>query len=192
VFVSSIRRHTVAGGLRAPALPSAEIDATGKVYVVWQDCRFRTNCTSNDIVYSTTTQAGYPTWSTTARVPIDPTTSTVDHFTPGIAVDPGTSGFTTRLALAYYYYPSANCSSFTCQLDVGFVSSANGGSTWSTPTQLAGPMALSWLASTNQGRMVGDYISTSYVNGRAFPVFAVARTPGTLFDEAMYTVSGGL
>jgi hypothetical protein len=193
VLVSSIREHNVAGGLRTPPLPSAEIDAAGKVYVAWQDCRFRFNCTSNDIVISTTTQSTYPTWSSPARVPIDAVSSTVDHFIPGIAVDPGTFGSTAHVALAYYYYPSAACTSATCQLNVGFVSSANGGATWSLPTQLAGPMAIGWLASTSSGRMVGDYISTSFSGGKAHPVFAVAKTPSLgLFDEAMYTPTSGL
>jgi hypothetical protein len=189
--VASITDHAVAGGLRSPSLPSAEVDAAGKVYVAWQDCRFRSGCASNDIVYATTTQGGYPTWSGVSRIPIDPTTSAVDHFIPGLAVDPSTSGAGGRLALAYYYYPQANCTAATCQLDVGLVTSSNGGASWSAPSQLAGPMTLSSLANTNQGRMVGDYISTSYAGGAPHPVFAVAKAPsGATFDEAIYTTAG--
>jgi hypothetical protein len=190
VQVSGVARHSVAGGLRSPPLPSAEIDSAGKVYVVWMDCRFRVNCSSNDLVMSTTTQAGYPTWSPTTRIPIDATTSTVDHFIPGLAVDRGSAGATARLGLAYYFYPTAACSFSTCQLDVGYVYSHNGGSTWSLPTQLAGPTALSWIASTSQGRMVGDYISSSFTNGGVRPVFAVASAPsGGLFNESMFTTA---
>jgi hypothetical protein len=36
-----IAGHQVAGGLRTDPLPSAQIDAAGTVYVVWQDCAFR-------------------------------------------------------------------------------------------------------------------------------------------------------
>lgn len=112
----------------------------------------------------------------------------MDHFIPGLAVDRGTSGATSHLGLAYYFYPNAACSFSTCQLDVGYVFSHNGGSTWSSPTQLVGPMSLSWLASTSLGRMVGDYISSSFANGGARPVIAVASAPsGGLFDEAMFT-----
>ncbi|MFC1437005.1 sialidase family protein [Streptacidiphilus sp. N1-10] len=192
--VTTVSTYTVHGSLRSGPLPSAEIDAAGKVYVVWQDCRFRTSggaCTSNDIVMSTSTNG--TTWSTVVRIPIDATTSTVDHFIPGLAVDPTTSGSTAHLALAYYYHPVANCTAATCQLDVGYLSSTNGGSTWSTPTQLAGPMSHSWLASTTQGTMVGDYISTSFSAGTAHPVFAVATAPtGSVFHEAMYTPATGL
>jgi hypothetical protein len=103
VSVSSIRFHPVAGDLRTSPLPSAEIDAAGKVYVAWEDCRFRQHCSSNDIVFSTSSDG--VTWSDTARVPIDPVTSTVDHFIPGLAVDPTTSGTGAHLALTYYFYP---------------------------------------------------------------------------------------
>ena len=55
-------------------------------------------------------------------------------------------------------------------------------------------MTLSWLANTSQGRMVGDYISTSVLaGGRAWPTIAVAFAPsGTTFDEAMYVPTNGL
>jgi hypothetical protein len=128
------------------------------------------------------------------RIPIDATTSAVDHFIPGIGVDRSTAGASARLGLTYYFYPNRSCSAATCQLDVGFISSTNGGASWSPATQLAGPMTLSWLANSSQGRMVGDYISTSIRPGaNAFPVIAVALAPsGSSFNEAMYVPTGGL
>jgi hypothetical protein len=189
--VATIAAHPVAGSLRSPPLPSAEVDAAGQVYVVWADCRFRSNCTQNDIVMSTSMNG--TTWSAVVRVPIDATTSTVDHFIPGLAVDRETSGSTARLALTYYSYPQASCTSSTCQLEVGHIQSTNGGTSWGAPTTLAGPMSLGWLASTSQGRMVGDYISTSFVGTKAFPVFALANEPDDNgFDEAITTVAGGV
>ena len=56
-------------------------------------------------------------------------------------------------------------------------------------------MMLSWIANTSQGRMVGDYISTSVRSGaNAFPIVAVAPTApsGGIFNEAMYVPTGGL
>jgi hypothetical protein len=189
--VSSQTDHAVAGGLRTEPLPSAEIDKRGRVFVAWQDCRFRTSCGSNDIVYAIIKLSGAV--SATKRVPIDGTGSGMDHFIPGIAIDPTTGGKNTHIALTYYYYPVAGCSSTTCQLDTGFISSTDTGTTWSAPTQLAGPMTLSWLPSTTLGRMVGDYISTSYVNGKAFPAMIVANAPsGSVFDEAAYSTVTGL
>jgi hypothetical protein len=186
--VSPITVHEAGGNLRTEPLPSAEIDAAGKVYVVWQDCSFRPGCPSNDLVMTTTTESGYPTWSPPSRIPIDPTTSGIDHFIPGLAVDAATSGGTAALALAYYYYPDANCTFATCQLDVGFISSGDGGATWSPSSQIAGPMSLGWLPSTTGGWMVGDYISTSFSAGVAHPFFALAHAPsGSSFDEAIYT-----
>jgi Neuraminidase (sialidase) len=190
VVVSPLNDHTVAGGLRSDALPSAAMDAAGNIYVVWQDCSFRSNCSSNDLVMSTSTDG--TTWTSPARIPIDALASTVDHFIPGLGIDPTTSGGAAHLGLTYYYYPQANCTASTCALYVGFVSSLDGGATWSSPTPFAGPMSLSWLPSTFSGQMVADYIATSFSGGQAFGVFAVA-TPnsGSTFDEAIYTTQSG-
>ena len=191
-LVSTVREHRVAGNLRTSPLPSAEIDGAGTVYVGWQDCRFRSGCSSNDIVLSASRDG--VTWTTPRRVPIDPVASGIDHFIPGLGVDPTSSGATARLGLAFYYYRDAACSAATCQLGVGYLSSGDGGRSWSRPIRLGGPMSLSMIANTSQGRMVGDYISTSWSLGRARPVFAGARTPsgGAAFDEAIYTSSVGL
>lgn len=184
--VSNITTHDPAGNLRALPLPSAEIDGSGKVYVVWQDCRFRAGCASNDIVMSTSTTGR--TWTAPVRIPIDPTNSTVDHFIPGIAVDRTTQGNSTRIALTYYFYPNTSCTQNTCQLSVGFISSLDGGATWSVPQTLAGPMTLTNLANTSLGFMVGDYISTSFSGANAVPVFAVAGPKiGNVFNEAMFS-----
>ncbi len=153
---------------------------------MWEDCRFRPGCTGNDIVLSTSDDG--ISWSPPSRVPIDPVDSGADHFIPGLAVDPQTWGKRARLALAYYYYPVAACTAATCQLDVGFIRSPDGGTHWSDSVKLAGPMSLSWLAATSQGVMVGDYISTSFVRSQPKPFFAVARPPSNgLFHEAIYT-----
>lgn len=183
--IATISEHAVAGDLRTLPLPSAEVDGAGKVYVVWQDCRFRSGCSSNDIVMSTSTNG--TTWTSPVRIPIDTTSSGVDHFIPGIAVDRKTSGSTARLALTYYFYPNASCTQSTCKLSVGFVSSIDGGATWSAPVTLAGPMKLTDIADTSQGVMVGDYISTSFAGAKAVPVFSVANAKsGNVFDQAAY------
>ena len=176
----AINGRRVHGGLRMPQWPSADVDATGTVYVVWQDCQFRDfgarqHCTHNDIVMSTSTDGRH--WADVVRIPIDPRASSVDHFLPAIAVDPATSGSLAHLAIVYYFYPDADCNRSTCELSVGFVSSADGGSKW-TSQQLAGPFKTTWFPLTYSGYMVGDYISVSFVDGNAIPVFTVA-TEGT-------------
>jgi hypothetical protein len=172
--VSNISAHLVAGNLRVHELPSAEVDGSGKVYVVWNDCRFRSGCAQNDIVMSTSTDG--MTWSAVTRIPIDPTNSTVDHFIPGIGVDPATQGNTAHLGVTYYYYPVSNCSSTTCRLTVGYVQSTDGGANWTAPVQVQGPMKLTWLPLTSQGYMVGDYQSTSFLGGKAYPLIIIAKS----------------
>lgn len=189
VLISNVQVHGDAGGIRSGPLPSAAVDGSGNVWVVWEDCRFRAGCSTNDLVYSTS--ADGVTWSAATRVPIDDTSSTVDHFIPGIGIDPATSGATAHVGIHYYYYSQSNCTVSTCQLSVGFISSANGGSTWNAPVSVAGPMLLSWLPNSQNGLMVGDYIATAFANGVPHGVFAVATAnSGNTFNEAMYTGKG--
>jgi hypothetical protein len=121
------------------------------------------------------------------------TTSTVDHFLPGIGIDPATSGSTAHMTIVYYYYPTASCTASTCNLDVGYVTSTNGGATWTPGKKIAGPMKLAWLPVSDNGPMVADYIGMSYVNGNPFGVFANALAPtGSTLAEAMYTTKTAL
>jgi hypothetical protein len=173
-------------------LPTAEIDASGKIYLVWVDCQFEKHCSAKnggeeDLVMSTSMDG--INWSPVQLIPIDPLGSGVDHLVPGLGVDRNTSGKNAHLALTFYYH-ATNCDS-NCQFYVGFVASTDGGAHWTTKIQLAGPMPLSWLpAGRNK---VGDYISTSFCNGLAFPVFSIARAPGGgHFNEAIYTITRGL
>jgi len=191
VTIATINFHRVAGDLRTSPLPSAEIDGAGNVFVAWEDCTFEPGCPANDIVFSSSSDG--VNWSAIARVPIDAVGSGVDHFIPGLAVDKTTSGGSAHLGLSYYFYPNANCTVSTCQLDSGFISSSNGGATWGGEQPLAGPMTLTWLAFTTQGYMVGDYISTSFSGGLAYPVIAVAvaGTPTQNLSEAMFVPASG-
>jgi hypothetical protein len=188
VNVATYTSHGEAGSIRSAGLISSAVDAAGKVYVLWPDCRFRSNCSSNDIVYSTSTTG--TKWSTVKRVPIDATSSTVDHFITGAAIAPGTKGTKTHIALAYYFYPVSNCGD--CSLNVGFIQSSTAGTTWTTAETLGSPMKLTWLPQTFAGTMVADYISVGFAGGKAFPVFALAQAnTGSIFHEAIYTTAAG-
>lgn len=197
VLIANTDYHPSAASIRnGDVLPSARIDGAGNVYVVWTDCRFEPGCKANDIVLSSSSNG--LTWTAPSRIPLDPVKSMVDHFTPGLAVDPATSGSGAHLAVGYYYYPQSDCTAATCQLDVGYASSTNGGQTWSKSVQVAGPMMVTWLAPTSSGYMAGDYMGTSIAAGgmNAFPVYAAASQPtGSLLHENMYTaaepVTGG-
>jgi len=186
VGVANVNEHFVAGGIRDADLPSAAVDGDGTIYVAWADCRFRAGCQSNDIVY--TSSADGETWSDVTRVPIDDLTSPADHFLPGFGADRNSFSPNVGLAVVYYYYPQASCSSATCQLTVGFITSQDGGNSWSDPVDVGGPMALSWIANTNQGRMVGDYFATFYTDdGIPHPVFGSATPPLGMFFQSMYS-----
>jgi hypothetical protein len=174
--VDNVRSHANSGGLRTSPLPSAEIAADGTVYVAWQDCRFRAGCSANDIVFSKSSDG--VNWSDTARIPIDSVSSGADHFIPGIAVDPATSGPDTHLALTYYFYPDASCTPATCVLQAGTISSPDGGASWGGNDTVGPSMTLAQIADTSQGRMVGDYISTSFLDGGNYTtVVAIGKAP---------------
>jgi hypothetical protein len=186
VPVSGVYHNSPAGGVRAGALPSAETDGAGRVYVAWEDCRFR-GCGTNDIVLTSSSDG--VTWSSVERVPIDAIGSGIEHFVPGLGVDPATSGPGAHIGLSYHTIANPPCSVSTCDLRVGFVGSIDGGRTWSTPTELTGSMRPAWLAPTSQGYMTGDYISTSFAAGRPYPLFAAAKAPSDNLDEAIYAAS---
>jgi hypothetical protein len=64
------------------------------------------------------------------------------------------------------------------EIDAWLVQSANGGRTWTVPRKLnPQTMQIEWLAETTLGAMLGDYISVSYVKGKAVPVLAIASPP---------------
>ena len=179
------------GGLRDGfGMPTAQIDGGGKIYMVWPDCSFRSGCSTDDLVLTTSTNG--TTWTKIARIPIDPIKSTVDHFIPGIGIDRTTSGKTAHVAVTYYYYPVAACNN-SCKLYVGYTISEDGGKTWTKGKELAGPMELSWLPNSQNGLMVADYLAVAYANGNPFGVFAVAKAPSNgVFNEAMYTTKAPL
>ena len=170
---------------------SAEIDGSGKVFVAWSDCRFRKNCSSNDIVFATTVDGVH--WSAVRRVPIDGLSSNLDHLIPGIGVDTGTSGAGAHIGLAFYQV-QAGCAFADCRLQGAFISSVDGGASWSAPVPIGSQARLEWIADTTGGRFVGDYISTSFTSdGRAHPVASIGLEPaGSEFNQAIFTPTGGL
>ena len=63
-------------------------------------------------------------------------------------------------------------------LDVSLAESRDGGANWASARRLnSGSMPLRWLPDTGLGRMVGDYISTSYAGGRPIAVVSLAFAP---------------
>jgi hypothetical protein len=165
--------------MRAFSLPTAAVDRAGAVYAAWPDCRFRTNCVADDIVWSRSSAAGL--WTPVRRLPVVPRGAETKLVLPDIATDPAAAN---RLALSYYALTSSG-------LDVFLVTSKTGGRTWSKPRQLNPQrMRLTWLAETASGRMVGDYMGTVFSGTRVVAVHVQARAPraGRL-NEALYAAS---
>ncbi len=172
--------------MRAISLPSVDIDPSGTLYAVWHDCRFRPGCTANDLVLSTSTDGVL--WTPPVRIPTAAGSSAPNTFIPGLAADPTQPG---HVGVVYAYLTPGSCEQRACSLGVGFVSSTDGGATWSVPQRLSPqPVRTAWLARAQGGRMVGDYFSTSFVGGRWVPVFTLAEAPfrGRL-REAVFAAS---
>jgi hypothetical protein len=178
IRIASLEDADALTAIRAPALPSVAVDAAGKLFVAWQDGRFRDNAGVSDIVFSTSPNG--TDWTEPARIRL---TSARAYFLPAIAVDPATSGKTAHVAVAYYSMRmSPRCTTFMpgCheEIDAWLVESKNAGRTWGAARRLNGePMQVEWLADTSLGPMLGDYISVSYVRGRPVPVIALASPP---------------
>jgi hypothetical protein len=166
---------------RAFSLPSADVGADGTVYMTWMDCRLHDDCDGADLMLVRSSDGA--TWSPPTRIATGPVRANLYYALPGVAADPARAG---RLALCFYRVPA------TGGIDVYSVGSTDNGATWSSPRRL-NPESLqrSWLPDTQYGPMTGDYMSTSFVNGRAIPIVILAGAPrGNRLDEAVFaTVS---
>jgi hypothetical protein len=198
--------------MRADPSLTSGVDAEGTIYVVFPDCRFRSNCsdpnaasgcrfttdnsscTTNDLLL-TKSEDGV-IWSKPQRIPIDHVASSVDHLIAGIGVlsdpDDHERRDHVKLAVTYYYLPNGlTCQPNTCQVSAGFISSDDAGRSWHDAEKIAGPMMETWLVPTFAGEMVANYSSAVFVDGKPHGAFAIARPPDPKtgkFDEAIYAV----
>ena len=154
-------------GLRAPPLPSVEADGAGRIWATWHDCRFREACSEgNDIVLTSTIDGAV--WAPVLQVPVG--SQVRSYVLPGLGASP------TRLAVTYYSLPF-RCFA-RCQLSVRYVERQANRNAWTPPRRLTPqPIPEAWIAETTQGRMVGDYISTSWAARRFVAVWIGASMP---------------
>ncbi len=139
-----------------------------------------------------------PVFGAPIRIPIESdagaSTNTNDHFIPAIALDHTTSGAGAHVGLFYYTVPLAAClyddpfAADHCSLGVGYVSSRNGGSTWSDPTMLVTGMSPAWLPRLSGGPSFGNYlgadvVSSGPLSGNAFVAFAAAKGGNSTHQE---------
>lgn len=170
-------------GVRAPQFPTGAVDSGGTVYLAWHDCPDY-ECDGSEVLFSRSSDG--LRWSVPQALPAAPGRGGDDAFLPALGAGPGTRGAHARLAVTYY---SLRCSGVTiCSLDAFLIGSADGGRTWKLPQRLnPKTMRLEWIADTNLGRMLGDYVSTSFAGSHPVPVLALAGAPARgRFNEAIF------
>jgi hypothetical protein len=169
--------------VRAPQFVSGDVDAGGTVYLSWHDCPAY-ECAGNEIIFSRSPDG--VGWSAPQPLPAPAGRESDDAFLPALAVAPGTRGAQAQVAVTYY---SMHCASFSsCSVDAFLSRSPDGGRTWKLPERInPKTMKLGWLADSNLGRMLGDYISTSFAAGRPISVLALATAPAAgRLNEAIF------
>jgi hypothetical protein len=162
--------------LRVPPLPSVAIDGSGTIYLAWTDCRYMSDCDANGIVIAKSRDG--VSWTPPVRIPTGGRGRGVNHFLPGLTATG--KGSRAKLALAYYSAPTPTGCNYDCyaSIEAWLSISPDGGRTWRAAQRLSSEIVRSnWLADTGLGRMLGDYISTSWVAGNAIPVFPLASAP---------------
>lgn len=177
VGIAPVSAHPIRG-LRAPPLPSATVDASGRIFVVWADCSFRSLCAGNDIVLTSSTDGA--TWAPLTRLP----GVGFESFVPDIAADATTPG---RLAIVTYVVIQGSCTIGLCTMGVATTRSNDGGRTWRAPQRLdAQPMRFAWLPDAG-GRFLGDYVGIAFTRLGIVPAFPLATRPvGGLLSESMF------
>ncbi len=160
-------------GMRTGAIPSAAADPdTGELFVAWQDSRLRPG-RLNDIVVSTSTDAGR-TWRPARRVTPDRARGSVDRFTPAVAARGGT------LHVAY----RARIGDST-RVETRLVLSVDGGRSFGAELAIGPPTDLSAApeVSGRHGRLrfLGDYMGLA-VGSRA----AVVVWPAAFVSEEQF------
>jgi hypothetical protein len=173
VRIAAVDGGCAVRGFRAFALPSADVDATGRVWATWHDCE--APGASRNAVFVATSADGLQ-WN----APIAATRGR-DAVLPAIGVDAATG----RVAIAYMRSKPAG-------IDVELTVSNGAPAAWTAPRRLsAQSMPLQWMPNTTSGRMLGDYISVHYASGRPLVVWVLASEPvGSSFRQAVYATRG--
>ncbi len=186
VHVADLVFEPVAG-LRAPPLPSADVDQGGRLYVTWSGCPTAAGCTGDRLLLSTSEDG--VAW--TPATEIARASAAVAELLPGLAVDPTSPPAAARLAAVYYTVPR-RCSAAgrRCAGAQAWLSrSTDGGTTWRRRLLSAQPVALRWLARTQSGAFFGDYLSTVFASGAPVALVSLAIAPvGSRLRQSIYAV----
>ncbi len=164
--------HDIRGGV----LPSAAVDDAGRIYVVWNDCRFEQGCHTQDVVMTTSDDGIH--WTPIRRVPFQRVGSSKAYYLPVIDVRPGTTDSGAHLGLYSWVLQRADCPTDLCKVRVEFLESRDGGNSWSDVRHIGPPMGLTWFPRTGPGYMFGDYQALNFTgDGTAVAVLPIAHKP---------------
>lgn len=150
-------------------LPTAAVDARGRIYVAWTDTRFRTD-EAHDIVLSSSDDG--TNWSPVRRVNPGATDDFLEHVTPALAA--GSDGI-VRLSYRTHQQTkrAKNSPPF---VDTVYQQSLDGGSTWSGPLVVnTTPTDIRFAAFTFfEEAFLGDYNEVAVAGSWAYVVRAEA------------------
>ncbi len=165
VTIESFAGSDPAGMRTGDGLPAAALDpVTGRLYVVWQDGRFRSDGL-NDIVMSVSTDGG-TSWGPLGLVNVSAPRQPRDRFTPGIAA-----------------YGGAVLVVYGARKDVGprvsmrYVASADDGVTFGRERRLGRTGDLTYAATAGGQRFLGDYIGVTATATTAHAVWCLSARP---------------
>jgi hypothetical protein len=137
---------------RAATIPTADIDTkTGRIYVSWEDARFRTD-PANDIVVVSSTDGIQ--WTKPVKVNTGGAADQVNHWNSAIAVGPDGS-----VRVAYRQrQEAAAVKDFSPFIDTYFQQSTDEGKTWTPPLKVNSLRTnVAFAAISRDGAFLGDY-----------------------------------
>jgi hypothetical protein len=160
-------------GLRdGGVLPSLAVDPTdGKLYITWQDARYRGFGPINDIVLSSSTDGGQ-TWSPIVRVNSDSLSDDLHHFTPDVTAYGGNVHLTYRTQNRL-----GGASRFVA---MHYIHSEDGGLTWQDDLEIGSEADLRWAAQVfgDGTRFLGDFMGTASTAAGVHLVWCRSSEPG--------------
>jgi hemolysin type calcium-binding protein len=173
VRIADVDNGCAIQGFRAFPLPSADVDASGRVWATWHDCE--SPSVRGNAVFVATSPDGV-SWSAPLAV-----TRRRDDVLPAIGVDAATG----RVAIAFMR-------SGPNGIDTHLVESAGDPARWGVARRLSvETSAFASMPRTTSGRMLGDYISVDYASGRPLVVWVLALAPvGGVLRQAVYATRG--
>ena len=165
VTIGTFEGHDPAGLRTGDGLPAAAVDpVTGRLYVVWQDGRFRSDGL-DDIVISTSSDGG-TTWGPLAVVNQRASRRPRDRFTPAVAAYGG--------AVLVVYGAIVNGGP---RVGMRYVASGDAGVTFGREHRLGHMGNLTFAATADGRRFLGDYIGVTASATTAHAVWCLPSRP---------------